>query len=90
LDGGDPEKPSDDEGRARVQGAGRDRARRLQRVQPIGVTVGDVVEQVDGPRQRAEDREGDDGGRNGGGIDQPAPEQEAGEDEKILGPLLRA
>ena len=87
--------------RADAEHAGRDERRRadsspdaigrepLERMPPIGVAVGDVVEQIDGARQRAEDRErraaaGERRRRAGG------RRRAAREDEQVLRPLLGA
>jgi hypothetical protein len=54
----------------------------------IGMSVGDVVDQVDDTREDAEDRKGRRGITDRGGIEQPLPEEEGGENDEVLGPLL--
>ena len=61
---------------------------RLVRMLPVRMTVRGVVDQVHNSGQRAEDREGAERMRERDGVHQPPAEQEPGEDEQVLGPLL--
>ena len=62
---------------------------RLQRVPPIALAVRDVVHEIDDARQRAEHHERRYGVEDGRRVKQALAEQQAGEDEEILGPLGR-
>ena len=78
--------PSAGLGRQRARG---DRPPRLQRVPPIGFAIGDVVEEIDGPGQRAENQKGRQRERDGGRVEQAAREDQRRENNEVLGPLFR-
>ena len=69
--------------------AGGDRPDALARIQAVSLSIGDVVEQVDGAGQRAEDRERRQR-RPHGAREQPLREDQPREDEQIFDPLSRA
>ena len=56
----------------------------------ICVTVGEIVDHVHDPGQRAEDDEGRDGASYRRRVEQVTAEQHAGEDEQVLGALFGA
>ena len=72
----------------RRQLAGRDRPRLLQRMPPIRVAIRHVVEEVDGARQRAEDRERRRRGGDGVQVEQASAEEQAREQQQVLRPLF--
>ena len=57
---------------------------------PILLAVHDVVDEIHDARQRAEDGEGANRSNDGSGVGETLPEEQAGEDEEILGPLARS
>jgi hypothetical protein len=57
---------------------------------PNRSAIGQVVEDVDNAGKRAKHGERRDGSRHGRGVEQVSAEEHTGEDEQILGPLLRA
>ncbi len=69
--------------------AGRDRAVALGRVLAVELGVVGVVDQVAGRGDGAEGEEGDRGAEDRLRVVELAREQEAGEDEEVLDPLLR-
>ena len=54
---------------------------------PIAVAVRDVVDQIDDARKQTEDGERRRRAADRGRIEQPAAEEQAGEDQQVLGPL---
>ena len=56
----------------------------------VRFAIGDVVDQVGGRRQAAEDGERGNGARHRVAVEEAAAEEEPGEDHQVLRPLLRA
>ena len=79
---------SGERGRSRRELARGDRPHPFQRMPLVGIAVGDVVEQIDRPRQRAEDRERRKSQEEGGWIREASAEQQPGKDDQVLGPLF--
>ena len=55
----------------------------------IGFAIGNVIEQVDSARQRAEDAERSARAHDRGGLQQTSAEHDAREHQQVLGPLFR-
>ena len=56
----------------------------------VGIAIADVVDDVHGARENAEDRKRGHGGENRSGFEEAAAEQQSGEQEEIFSPLLGA
>jgi hypothetical protein len=54
----------------------------------VRFTIGEIVEEIDGARQRAEHEERGQGQSEGLGIEQPAAEECGSEHDQVLRPLL--
>ncbi len=80
----------DHPGGALGQRAARDRAPALVGVAAVVLDVAQVVEQVAGTRDRAEGDEGHQDVGDGAGLVEAPREDDPGEDQDVLHPLLRA
>ena len=69
--------------------AGRNRPPALQGMATIGHTVQDVVDQIGRATQAAEEREGREGCHHGRSVHEFPAEEQAGEHDEILRPLIR-
>ncbi len=76
------------DGQARRHVARGNRPPRLRRVQPIGLAIDDVVDQVHDARQRAEHHERLDRPHDGRRITEPTAEDQRREDDQVLRPLM--
>jgi hypothetical protein len=67
-----------------------DRTMFLDGMTPVLFAIGDVVHEVDGARQRAEEDEHDRRAQHGVGIVEPLRKHQGRKDEEVLRPLTRA
>jgi hypothetical protein len=72
-----------------ARGLSRQRAQPLGRVQPVAAQIGEVVQQVCGPRQQTEDGERKECPAQRGDTQQVAGKRHSCEEQQILGPLAR-
>ena len=87
---GDPRQCSSDEERGpRGELPAGDGTGALDRVEPVGRGVTDVVDEVGGARRGAVGDEGGDGGDPAAGVAQLGSEDDPGEEEQVLRPLPR-
>ena len=76
------------EGGLRGQRSGGDRPARLEGMLPIAVAIDDVVDEIDGARQAAEDRERSDCALDRRRVSELQAEEQPGEEHQVLRPLL--
>jgi len=59
-------------------------------MEPVAVSIDDIVHQIHAARQRAEDDKGSGGKQNRIDVVHALAEDQAGEDKQVLAPLFRA